>query len=843
MKTLTVLLISFCFTWSLTGQGWVRQNPFEQFARLNDVDFDGLHGVTVGNDGVLFITDDGGNTWLLKKTPDADENLKTAFVLPGTNGDTMLAGGDSLLLISTDGGAHWNITYNDLQGIYKIELMDNGDWLGLGSTYGIRSSDHGGFWQPFNNPGLDATAGHFTTILTGWVAAGGFNNTQIWVTTNGGFNWELRDQTKFTTVTDLVMLNALVGYLASGSEIYKTIDGGNTWIPRNANPSGNITDLHVITENEVWASLDNGSAFYSLTAGNSWVEKFVDLFSGNSSQGIYADLAGHVYMPGKYVSMLYSDDFGDTWRDQIPGTKANLFQPHFYNELVGIVGGSDGTLMITVNGGDNWGVIPFPKNDHFFAAAMVDNIAMVIGSSRGRVYYSENLGASWDTIGTGLGQITDIEAINRQIFIITTEDGRIYRTTDQGNQWNKEYDNGGNLLSSVDFVTNQKGWAAGYNGELLVTTNGGDDWIIQPAPGKGRFSDIAFTNDQEGWAVSTSFTDSLWYTKDAGQSWQTTLLPYKSFWNGVSFTTPDTGWIAGGLVGVGEVLRTNDRGATWAQNHVSPEIFNGIYAVPEIETVWAVGVGGNIMKYSPCFTLPFIANLTGEGSPCKGDTVTYSVTPTNVDNYLWIFPQGWEIIGNPDSSTVFVIAGENAGDIKVIASNVCGNITEALTEPLTPTDIPIITIAEGAAHVLFTNLTSLEYQWYFNGALIPGATEPFYTAGESGTYQLIVTVPGTGCIGYSNTLDVTIIVGTTDSREDRIFTYPVPADNILYISSVSGKDELDGLPVSVYAPDGSIRIKSTLSGSKLDISQLGSGMYILIIKSAKENWVTKFLVE
>jgi len=843
MKILSLLIITMILSTGLNGQGWVRQNPAARFARLNDVDFDGLHGLTVGNDGVLFTTHDGGNTWEPQQTPDADENLHVAFVLPGSNGQIMLAGGDSLLLLSMNGGNDWYINFDDIQGIYKIEVMPNGEWMVLGSTYRAVSSDQGGFWQPYNNPGLDATAGHFTSILTGWVSSGGFNNEQVWYTSNGGFNWELRDQIKFTTITRLTMVNNLIGYLTSGSQIYKTINGGDIWFSENANPTGSITDIHVITQNEVWTSLDNGNVFYSLTGGNSWIEKFPDLISNNSALGIYADLNGNVYMPGKFVSISHSDDYGVTWRDQIPGSKANLFQPHFNNELIGIVGGSDGTLMLTINGGDYWGVVQFPKDDNFFAASMIDNQAMVIGSSRGRVYLSENLGVSWDTIGTGLGQITDIEAFDHQTFIICTEDGRIYRTIDRGFQWNKEYDNGGIPLFALDFVNHQKGWACGYQGEIIATTNNGDDWAVQPTPGKGSFSEITFTNELEGWAVSHSFTDSLWSTQDGGLSWHTSGLPYKSFWNGISFTSPDTGWIAGGVVGVGDVLRTNDRGLTWTQNHTSPEIFNGIYAVPDVETVWAVGVGGNIMKYSPCFTIPLIANLTGELMPCKGDTVQYAVGNTDVDYFIWHFPPGWVVVGNSNASSVTVIAGDNSGDVAVIGANVCGNLTGALSVTADPIDIPIITIGESKGHVLFTNVTSLSYQWLFNGVPIPGSNEAFLTALESGLYQLIVTVPGTGCSGISNVLEVTVIVGTHDSQEDKIIVFPVPAGNLLYISEISGKNEFEGDQVLMYSPDGRLAMATKLIGGKLDVSTLSAGMYVMMIKSEQETLARKVLIE
>ena len=842
MKTISLLVMTFFLAWDLTGQGWVRQNPIAQFTRLNDVDFDGLHGLTVGNDGILFTTHDGGNTWVSRKTPDADENLKTAFVLPGTNGQTMLAGGDSLVLLSTNGGINWSITWADIQGIYKIERLPSGEWLILGKTYSAKSLNQGLVWLPIINPDLTATAGYFTSAMHGWMDSGPINNRQIKVTTDGGQHWEIRDSIKFISITDLEMVNDTIGYLATGSQVYKTLDGGFNWNSLNANPTADITDLYVISSNEIWASLSNGNSFYSLTSGSSWVERQPDLYSNNSALAIYANLNGQVYMPGKYTSMLYSNDFGFTWRDQIPGTKVTLFQPHFYNEFIGLVGGAEGIILVTVNGGADWIPIQFPKVDNFFAAAMVDDHSMVIGSSRGRVYYSQNLGGTWDTIGTDLGQVTDIAVLNQQTFIITTKAGRIYKTSDQGTQWNIQYDNGGIPLFALDFPTQDKGWACGYQGEMIATTTGGDDWTPQATPGKAKFSDIAFTSDREGWAVSTSFTDSLWYTLDGGQVWSTTSLPYQDYWNGISFTNRDTGWIAGGVSEEGDILRTNDRGLTWSRNHTSPELFNGIYAVPEIETVWAVGFGGNIMKYTPCETLPLLANLTGIASPCKGDTVQYSVTASAVDHYNWIFPTGWEVISNPDSSSITVIAGDSGGQIQVFGSNVCGNMSAIQSLTVTPTDIPEIIIEEMDGHVLFTNLVSLQYQWILNGVPIPGATDPFYTAIENGNYQLMLTVPGTGCSGFSNVLEVTI-TGTADIQSEKIEVFPVPAKNILYVSSLLNNRDLSQSSIVLFSPNGAIARQGKLENGKIDVSGIRPGFYILMLRTQNDVILKKVLLE
>ena len=46
---------------------------------------------------------------------------------------------------------------------------------------------------------------------------------------------------------------------------------------------------------------------------------------------------------------------------------------------------------------------------------------------------------------------------------------------------------------------------------------------------------------------------------------------------------------------------------------------------------------------------------------------------------------------------------------------------------------------------MFTSSSTTGNQWYLNGAEIPGATQPTFTASNSGTYQVTFTDPVTGC--------------------------------------------------------------------------------------------------
>lgn len=70
-------------------------------------------------------------------------------------------------------------------------------------------------------------------------------------------------------------------------------------------------------------------------------------------------------------------------------------------------------------------------------------------------------------------------------------------------------------------------------------------------------------------------------------------------------------------------------------------------------------------------------------------------------------------------------------------------LTDASGNPLPST----IEMCEGSTQNLSANvgITGANYQWYFNGNPIPGATQSSYTATQGGIYKVQIQVPGTAC--------------------------------------------------------------------------------------------------
>jgi len=837
--TLTSALLLILTTLA-TAQTWVRQNPFGTLSQMYDIDFDGKYGLAVGADATIFRTVDGGLTWDRQTPSPLARDIESAKVVPGTMGQVMIAGGDSIVMVTHNGGLLWKTSYVEIPNVYKIQVLPGNVFLALGKDFGIYSVDNGLTWQPFNMPAFGVTAGHFTSIEEGWVALGGPDNVRIWHTDDRGFSWEILDPQVFDLVNGIEMINDTVGFLAAKNFVYKTFDGGNLWWPLHTVPTNFIRDLFVIDEDHLWTSLDDGSIYFSNSGGSEWEEKTQNVLNSNRTLGIWANRAGKIWTVGKYMSILYSSDFGQTWADQLPATKQTLFAPDFYNAFIGFVGGDDGTVMKTVNSGAIWETISLPSVETFHATAMIDDSIIIIGSLTGNVFVSTDQGNSWKQIGENLEQITDLHAFNDREIIVINKSGDIYKTTDGGQNWTRTY-NGPHALHGLTFISELVGWAAGVHGRILITNDAGNSWTVQHDNFHHEFSDIFFTSSLEGWVTSSKFSDSIWHTINGGVTWESIFLPFKTYWHGVTFMDRDTGWIAGGSDGLGVVYRTNDKGQTWFLDHTSPDAFMGIFSLPNSETVWAVGFGGNIMKFSSCASPPRLTQLRGTLEPCVGDTVEFFVEFDDVDVFQWTIPAEWHVLGNMNSASVHFIAGTTPGTVSIQGSDACGDTTMRLSAEVIPVNVPVVRIFEDNGF-LITNSLSGNYEWFLNGVLIPGAHDHFYKPTVNGNYQVMYTTFTSGCEGTSNIFRYGLIPGVfTDDGE--VTPIPNPANGRFTIHHSDGSYIEPGAKVILTHIDGRV-VRTTISdGGRVELNDLPNGLYSIQVLTGEKILVGKVMVQ
>ena len=120
------------------------------------------------------------------------------------------------------------------------------------------------------------------------------------------------------------------------------------------------------------------------------------------------------------------------------------------------------------------------------------------------------------------------------------------------------------LLTSLCFIDERQGWAAGHDGVVLHTTDGGDSWTLQreDLDGDKPLFSVFFKDAQHGFAVGLFGTAVQ--TADGGASW--TPLSVESgeendhHLYGI-FGKPDSGLYIAGETGL--IYRSADGGASW----------------------------------------------------------------------------------------------------------------------------------------------------------------------------------------------------------------------------------------------------------------------------------------
>ena len=146
-----------------------------------------------------------------------------------------------------------------------------------------------------------------------------------------------------------------------------------------------------------------------------------------------------------------------------------------------------------------------------------------------------------------------------------------------------------NSLEGDYFISSQEGWVVGQKGLILHTTNGGYDWETQYSDPDEMLSSIFFIDDTEGWTVGWN---NIYHTTNAGVSWEKQVKPN---WPGdlydVFFINHDTGWIVGAYK---IIFKTTDGGENWYRIMSSLDEERWFYSVDFGDELHGCTVGGRL---------------------------------------------------------------------------------------------------------------------------------------------------------------------------------------------------------------------------------------------------------
>ncbi len=225
--------------------------------------------------------------------------------------------------------------------------------------------------------------------------------------------------------------------------------------------------------------------------------------------------------------------------------------------------------------------------------------------------------------------------------------------------------------------------------------------------------------------------------------------------------------------------------------------------------------------------MPSIPSISASGNLnfCQGDSVTLSVNPNN-STFQWYLNDTTLMIGEVNDNLTI----NASGAYSVVETNQygCNSLSANDTVIVYPIPASPNLIVNGG----FINSSATgNLQWYFNGVIIPGATQANLLYADTGLYTLSVT-NSFGCIN-SSTINITTPNGIYQISNNHVFSlYPNPVKNTLNISNSNAADIIVNIAITdinganVYH-ENQVNLNST--PVSLDISNLGNGVYFVSI--------------
>jgi len=291
-----------------------------------------------------------------------------------------------------------------------------------------------------------------------------------------------------------------------------------------------------------------------------------------------------------------------------------------------------------------------------------------------------------------------------------------------------------------------------------------------------------------------------------------------------AITGPTT--VCGGLA---ITLADTTAGGTWSSSNVAFATVGSSSGVVTGIATGSVTISYSVTNTSGCTTRVFYPVTVGAAMPtaaivpagsatiCHESPVTLSVLTSDSTGitYQWSVAGG-AIAGATNSWYIATTPGIYTATID---NGTCSEILSG-TNVVTST-VPVITY-DTAASLLITG-TYTTYQWYKNGAAIPGATSNTTTYGTNGDVFIVVVSDGNGCTDTSAAYIVPGNVKVVDQHMSAdVKIYPNPVSSILHI------DAPVKVFVSVSSLDGKVLMERREAIS-LNVNDLAPGMYMITV--------------
>jgi photosystem II stability/assembly factor-like uncharacterized protein len=252
--------------------------------------------------GYILKTTNGGTNWTEYLTPTSVSNITGLQFIDANTGFAIAAFTNDVLLKTTDAGNNWfslNIGNNGYAGYVQF-LNAN---TGIVQTYNktLRTTNGGNNWTLIDTVLYSQNGLQFVNALTGYSINYNSPNTTFRKTTNGGLNWTLLPgivPNVFTATFKFSNVNT--GYATGGGNMFKTTDGGNTWVLFSS-IGGSSEVLYLLDSNSLLVGGTYGQLRKSTDGGLSYtVVPFVSI-NGITTMSFINSMTGWIMGQGGMI--------------------------------------------------------------------------------------------------------------------------------------------------------------------------------------------------------------------------------------------------------------------------------------------------------------------------------------------------------------------------------------------------------------------------------------------------------------------------------------------------------------------------------------------------------------
>jgi photosystem II stability/assembly factor-like uncharacterized protein len=548
---------------------------------------DGIYAIAVGDDGLMYRTSNGGNSWagyivsgvdfkdvtsfgdnvwftgangsvyktLKNNSPvtsspvSGASSLNGIFFLDNTLG--FACGADGKIFKSTDGGDNWAPSSTGIPGslnLTSISFKDANNGVVVGDGGAIYTTANGGTsWTSASSP-VTKNLLDVKYFTDGYIAVGEYGTLVVKPTSLAFDVIDTRIQTDIRGVTGLTMNTARI---CGGGGFIRSNVSSPDFYKFEMNPMmANLVDISYATNdvgfavssmNKAIIKTTNGGVSWTLTGGTSvsfqWQEK-----SNPSSSGIGNTLCMH------------------------PTDRDAMF----------VVYGS--TVYVSRNRGETWsqvGTIAGGGSTHSFYVSPLDTNVWIaaITSSPDRVTRSTNYGATWTTVVSrnfsNYGQPLEMDQNDPNYFYFAPDGGDFYVSSNGGANFSivSNY----NFRSPCDIIVKWDdsqtifvgdGVTGSGQAQIIKSTNRGVNWTVQHTAGASEIPSMCNTVFAPEVTYATEWSGSTVYrSTNSGNNWSVASNNSGSGWAS-DICREDPTLILTGNYGANAWLSTNN-GATF----------------------------------------------------------------------------------------------------------------------------------------------------------------------------------------------------------------------------------------------------------------------------------------